>query len=81
MANEASKTALLTTMKNELYKSHFVYDGENRVTHHYQARKDAPHQGVCLVTKFTYVTGTSLTEGSIEYEGQWNSDWDVAEGA
>lgn len=74
---DQSKTALITTMKNEFFKNHYLYDGDNRVTHHFQARNGAENNTPCMVTQFDYLVGTSLVSGWIEYEGRWNSSWDI----
>lgn len=80
MANELNKTSLLKTQINELRKTKYFYDATGRPSYIVEAKRDALNGDPCLVTKFSYtlVTDTAMA-GSIEYQGTWNSSWDIAE--
>lgn len=81
MANEASKSALITSQKNEMRKTRYFYDGTTgRPTYMVEAARDVADGGPCLVTKFDYADGTTLiVRGTVEYEGEWDDTWDIAE--
>jgi predicted lipase len=79
MANEKSMTTLLLTGHKEMKKEHYVYDGSSRVTHIFQAKRDAANGSPCLVTKYAYIGATFNVSDSREYQGTWDATWDVDE--
>lgn len=70
-------TALITSGKHEMTKAHYVYDDDGRATHIYQAPAGMIDGGPCLVTKYSYYGTSVRVENSIEYEGAWDSAWDL----
>lgn len=79
MANELSKRSVLRTLKDELHKCRYFYDGDGRNTYVVQAARDARDGDLCLVTKYEYDGVSTRISSSREYEGQWDGDWDSTE--
>jgi hypothetical protein len=61
---------------NELSKTHFVYDGSNRLTDQYDAPTDAAHGAKCILTRYQYVGATAVISDIVEESALWDSAWD-----
>lgn len=79
MASGNANQNHIMTGRDTLMKVHYEYDEDRRVTHMYQAAKDAAHGAKCLVTKNTYTGSFIEPDGSTEYEGEWDEAWDIEE--
>ena len=71
-------TRHLTSLRNEYMKRHVVYDGDGNPTHVFEARPTCADGEPCFVTKSEWTGG--LCVNMLEYEGVWDSDWDLTEG-
>lgn len=76
---DPNKAALLKTLKAELMKTKYFFDGSGRNTYIVQAPAAALNGAVALVTKFTYTGAEVVATSEVEYEGQWDSSWDVVQ--
>ena len=75
---EQNRELILKSLVHELAKTHIELDGQNRTWKVYQARTDAEHGQVCLVTEYVYSTPTSTTiVGTKEVQGTWDSAFDA----
>jgi hypothetical protein len=72
-----SKTALLTTHKNEHIKVYIEYDGLDRQEYTYTAATDAADGAPCLRTQYVYDGTSGRVIKMKESEATWDSDWDV----
>jgi hypothetical protein len=66
----------LKTGFHEPVKSHSVYTA-GLLTSHYEARANAGDGAPCMLTTYTYVSGTSNVENTKESISTWDSDWDI----
>lgn len=73
----SNKTSFIKTGNEEYIKTHFVYDGSNRVTDTYEARANALNGHYALRTRFSYVGATTYVENTTEEDGVWDSSWDI----
>lgn len=75
-----NKTALILSGKNEYKKQYYEYmtDLSGRLLRLWEAPVDQVNGAPCIVTKFAYVGSTTQLSGSVEFEGAWNSAWDIA---
>lgn len=71
-------TSFLTTIKNEVMKSHSVYDVSDRLIELYEAAVWAADGEECLVTKYTYVGAKTIVENAKEFKATWDETWDIA---
>lgn len=74
-----NKSALILAGKNEYKKQHYEYlsDGTQRLLKLYETQLDTADGKPCIVTQFAYVGSTAQLAGTIEYEGSWQSAWDI----
>jgi hypothetical protein len=74
-----NKSALILAGKNEYKKQHYEYlsDGTQRLLKLYETQLDTADGKPCIVTQFAYVGSTTQLAGTIEYEGSWQSAWDI----
>lgn len=72
-----SKTALIKTALNEYVKVHQEYDIEGRVEYIYEAKTEAVNGDPCVVTRYSYNGTTSDIVFFKEYDGAWNTAWEV----
>lgn len=77
MATPQTKTELLKSQAQELIKSHSVYDGSNRPISIYVAQADAANGAACIVTTYTYDSGSTRVVGRKEANSTWDSSWDI----
>lgn len=80
-----SKTAELTTQRDELIKSHTEFDLEDRIEFIYTAPTDAVHNTPCTVVQYIYRGANTMQirdmkEGKARWNGQWDTDaaWSVS---
>lgn len=72
-----SKTALIKTALSEYVKVHQEYDINGRVEYIYEAKQEAVNGDPCVVTRYAYNGTTSDIVFFKEYDGTWNSAWEV----
>ena len=77
MAKESSTALILKTMLNEFVKTYIVLDGQGRQHLVYQAKANAKHGEICLVTENVYNGPASTVIIAVkEAEGVWDGSWD-----
>lgn len=67
----------LKTGVNEPVKQYCVYNGDGLLTELYEARANAEDGDKCMLTEYTYVTGTTRIEKTRESISEWDSTWDI----
>lgn len=67
---------LIKSQLQEGVKSHFVYDGLNRMQLSYTSAWNAENGDACLVTEYQYDSTSNRVLNMKEYLGSWNSSWD-----
>ena len=75
--SETNATDFVGSHFKEAIKSHLVYDGSNRVTHHYVAISTAKDNEACMVTRYTYNGATTNVVGMTEEIAAWLTIWDI----
>jgi hypothetical protein len=73
----AQEYAHLKTNQNEYVKSYITYDASSRMEYIYEARAVARHGEPCLVTRYVYDGVSTRIVKMKEYEGTWDSSWDI----
>lgn len=71
------KTSLIKTSLNEYTKCHQEFDSQSRLEYLYTAGVQAQTGDPCMVTRYSYVGGTSYVSYMKEYEGTWNESWET----
>ena len=76
MTTKQTDSLGIPSMVRNLKKVHCVWAG-GKMTHLYEAQTDAVNGSPCILTRYTYVTGTSDVEAFVEENSTWNSAWDI----
>lgn len=72
-----SKTDQLTTLFNERIKTHYAYDGQNRLWKTWEASVETSHGAPCLLTEYAFINGVDPeVVGFKETVGVWDEAWD-----
>lgn len=74
-----NQTNMLKAVEKAYMKTRYFHDGSDRLTFMVQAPITAGDGGKALITRYTYVGATAVIEGTTEYEGSWDADWDIEE--
>lgn len=78
MATPTTQTELLKSQATELIKSYSVYDGNSRPTSVYVAKTSAITGDSCILTTYTYTSGTStLVQKRKESYDIWDASYDI----
>lgn len=72
-----STTNFITTLRQEVLKSHSVYDVSDRLIELYEAVVWADQGEECLLTKYEYVGVKTIVENTREFKATWDSSWDI----
>jgi len=74
-----SKTAVLSTQRDELIKSYTTFDIEGRVEYIYTAPTDAVRNTPCTVVQYVYNAPNSTQILAMkEGKARWDDAWDTA---
>ena len=73
----SSTSAQLTTGAKEYVKQYITYDSSSRPEYVYTAAVGTIHGAPCSVTRYVYVGTTSRISKRKEYDGTWDSSYDI----
>jgi len=78
MASDSTKTAQLTTQRDEFIKSFTLYDGASRPITIFTAPTALPNAKPCSRVDYEYINGTSFKVLKMkESNGVWDETWDI----